>query len=608
MQSGADIVVAADGSGDVRTVQAAIDRAPPGAAQFVIRVKPGRYHEKVRVDADRPPITLVGDDAATTIITFDDSADTRDEHGDRLGTFLSATMTVRADRFEARHIAIENAHGPRSQAVALRVEAARATFYECRILGWQDTLYLARGAHLFEQCRIEGHVDFIFGGAAAFFTRCQIHCRAGGYITAASTPEDQPLGFAFRECIVTADSDPDGTPVNLGRPWRPFASVAFIECELPDAIAPQGWSNWDDPWRERTARFAEYRNRGPGARVDGRASWSKQLSDAEAHAYRAEHLLATNMVAGDDCVARAEQDQVVLFASFREPDGLDGLHLAYSRDGYAWTDLGGGLIVPRAGMERVMRDPCICATPDGTFHLVWTTGWSERGFGHSTSHDLIHWSDQQYVEIMSCEPTCLNVWAPKVRYEQDRRQFMIYWSSTIPGRYPGDELHPKRRNHRPHYTLTRDFETFTTPKVLFDPGHSVIDAVIVDRPDGRFALVFKDERVDQRRLRVAFGTTLFGPFDNVSDPLTPPYSEGPTVLRLPDGNFLVYYDSYGAGCYGAIESRDLKRWTDVSDRITCPLGQKHGTVFPVSATILERLIEHTKTRATKAMTPTTSGR
>ena len=283
-------------------------------------------------------------------------------------------------------------------------------------------------------------------------------------------------------------------------------------------------------------------------------------------------------------------DDVFLFASFREPNGLDGLHLAYSRDGYRWTDLGGSFITPGVGVENLMRDPCICRGFDGTFHLVWTTGWSERGFGHASSRDLLNWSDQQYLQVMSHEPTCLNVWAPKLRFDPARHEYMIYWSSTIPRRYPGDELHPQHRNHRLYYVLTRDFVSFTKPVVFFDPGYSVIDAIILESPDRAFALIFKDERIDRRQLRVAYGSTPLGPFGNITDPITPAYTEGPTALRLGD-RWLVYFDSYRAGCYGAVESTDLVQWTDASWKIQCPPGQKHGTIFTAPASLVEHLVE-----------------
>jgi hypothetical protein len=289
---------------------------------------------------------------------------------------------------------------------------------------------------------------------------------------------------------------------------------------------------------------------------------------------------------------KAEADTIYLFTSFRDPDN-DGLHLAWSEDGYRWTDLGGAFLRPQVGeREKLIRDPSICRTADGVFHLVWTTGWTERGIGYAHSKDLIHWSEQKFIRVMDHEPTTMNTWAPEIRYDPDSRQFLLYWSSTIPGRYPGDELHPKRRNHRIYYTTTPDFATFAPTKVLFDPGHSVIDAILVDLPDGGgYAMVFKDERRPERKLRAAFAPRLLGPYTGLTEPFTAHLTEGPTALRVGD-KWVVYYDDYNRNTYGAAETRDFKTWTDVSDRIAFPPGHKHGTVFAAPRGILAGLKRH----------------
>jgi hypothetical protein len=238
----------------------------------------------------------------------------------------------------------------------------------------------------------------------------------------------------------------------------------------------------------------------------------------------------------------------------------------------------------------MLRDPSICRGPDGTFHLVFTAGWTEKGFGYASSPDLIHWSPQRYIKVMDHEPTTMNAWAPEVSYDETSHTFVVCWASTIPARYPGDELHPLKRNHRMYYSTTRDFQTWTPTKVLFDPGYSVIDGVLVERPGGQegFALVFKDERRPMRRLRVAFSSQRFGPFGDVSEPFTAELTEGPSVLRLGD-RWIVYYDNYSRDTYGAAETRDFKTWTDVSDRVSFPRGHKHGTVLVVPAAIVEGL-------------------
>jgi hypothetical protein len=318
--------------------------------------------------------------------------------------------------------------------------------------------------------------------------------------------------------------------------------------------------------------------------------WCKSVSHVARLACLAPLVLSW-AAAAEASDGKEATDTVYLFTSFRDPDN-DALHLAWSDDGYRWTDLGGPFLRPQVGEEKLIRDPSVCRTPDGVFHLVWTTGWTEKGIGYANSKDLVHWSSQKFIRIMDHEPTTMNTWAPEVRYDAELRQFLLYWSSTIPGRHPGDDLHPKKRNHRIYYSTTPNFETFTPTKVLFDPGYSVIDAILVDLPDGQgFAMVFKDERRPERKLRAAFAPKLLGPYSGITEPFTAHLTEGPTALRLGD-KWIVYYDDYNRETYGAAETRDFKTWTDVSDRISFPRGHKHGTVFTAPRAMLEGLKRH----------------
>jgi pectinesterase len=175
------------------------------------------------------------------------------------------------------------------------VEADRAVFRKCRFLGWQDTLRAdasrgGSGRQYYADCYIEGHVDFIYAGGTAVFDRCHIHVKADGYITAASTPESVPFGYVFLDCKITA-----GTAVEkgfyLGRPWRPFAATAFVRCELPAQVRPEGWHNWGNATNELTARYAEYNNSGPGANPASRAKWSRQLAVEQATGYTVANIL-----------------------------------------------------------------------------------------------------------------------------------------------------------------------------------------------------------------------------------------------------------------------------------------------------------------------------
>jgi len=188
-------------------------------------------------------------------------------------------------------VTLANTAGPVGQALALRADGDRLIFRRCRFLGWQDTLLLNRGRHYFEDCYIEGHVDFIFGAATAFFSRCHIHCLRDGYITAASTPEGTAHGFVFADGRVT--TGPEVVKgVYLGRPWRDFAKTVFIRTELAGNIRAEGWHNWNKPGAEKTTFYAEFANTGPGASPATRAPWAHTLTAIDAAALTPEAALA----------------------------------------------------------------------------------------------------------------------------------------------------------------------------------------------------------------------------------------------------------------------------------------------------------------------------
>jgi pectinesterase len=204
-----------------------------------------------------------------------------------VGTSGSYSTLVEADDFVAENLTFENSAGEVGQAVALRTTGERQAFYNCRMLGWQDTLYTHEGKQYFKDCYIEGRVDFIFGKAVAAFEDCHIHSKNGGFVTAAATPEDKPYGYLFLRCKLTGD----GAKALLGRPWRPYAAVAFINCEIGDHISAVGWDNWRKAENEKTARYVEFGNTGPGADTSKRVSWSKQLTPDEAAKYTVENVL-----------------------------------------------------------------------------------------------------------------------------------------------------------------------------------------------------------------------------------------------------------------------------------------------------------------------------
>jgi pectinesterase len=279
-----EIVVAQDGSGQFRSVQDAIMSVPAGSADkpVIIRIKPGTYKELIYIQHEKRFFQLIGEAAEKTILTFDLHANMTGPNGKPIGTFRTPSTVVDADDFTAQGITFENSAGPVGQALAIRVDGDRAVFRRCRFLGWQDTIFLNRGRQYFEDCYIAGHVDFIFGAATAFFERCRIHCLKNGYITAASTYDNQPFGFVFSNCKITGETVDVKT--YLGRPWRDFSNVIYLNTEMAEVVRPVGWHNWDLPAREKTARYAEFNSSGPGSNTKARAAWTRQLTVKQARA------------------------------------------------------------------------------------------------------------------------------------------------------------------------------------------------------------------------------------------------------------------------------------------------------------------------------------
>ena len=311
----ASAVVAADGSGQFHSLQAAIAAAPagrPGRA-WIIHVRPGVYRERLYVPREQRFLAIVGEDAERTIVTFDLHANVPDTDGRPIGTFRTATAQVDADDFTAEGLTFENAAGPVAQALALRVDGDRAAFRKCRFVGWQDSVLLNRGRQYFEGCFISGHVDFIFGGATAFFDRCAIVVRRDGYVTAASTPDDAAHGFVFSRCTVRGESSGERT-----YPWRSSASVVFLATEMSEVVRPEGWHNWNRPEREKTARYGEHGTTGPGASPGSRVPWARLLSADEAAA-----LTSVAVLGGTDGWDPASQGSVIVAAAKAAPPATD---------------------------------------------------------------------------------------------------------------------------------------------------------------------------------------------------------------------------------------------------------------------------------------------
>jgi len=294
--------------------------------------------------------------------------------------------------------------------------------------------------------------------------------------------------------------------------------------------------------------------------------------------------------------AQTRNKDVYMFCYFKN-NGQDGLHLAYSTDGLKWTALKGdsSFLTPMVSKDKLMRDPCIIRGADGLFHMVWTDSWTDKGIGYASSPDLIHWSEQQQLPVMEKEEGARNCWAPEITYDKTSKNYMIYWATTIKGRFPNpDSLSESGYNHRIYYVTTTDFKTFIPTKLLFNPGFNSIDATIV--PDGkRFIMFFKDETLHpvQKSIKIAYADKLTGPYSKLGEKITGDYwAEGPTTLHI--GNkWIIYFDKYRDHKYGAIMSIDLKTWTEISDQIQLPKGIRHGTIFKITSTELDKIIQST---------------
>ena len=278
---GQDFTVSQDGKGDFKTIQEAINAVPEyRKVETKIYIKNGIYKEKINIPHSKQNIHLIGEDKFKTILTFDDFAQKKNRFGEDIGTSGSASIFIFSDDFKASNLTFENSAGPVGQAVAVRVSSDRAIFDNCRFLGFQDTLYTYQiGARQFYyKCYIEGTVDFIFGSSTAWFEQCELFCKQKGYITAASTPDTIKFGYVFNQCKITGEA----SSFYLGRPWRPYAKVIFMNSSLPSFIEAQGWNNWGKESNEQTTYYVEYNNSGSGAAKNNRVKWAHQLNKTEA--------------------------------------------------------------------------------------------------------------------------------------------------------------------------------------------------------------------------------------------------------------------------------------------------------------------------------------
>ena len=291
--------------------------------------------------------------------------------------------------------------------------------------------------------------------------------------------------------------------------------------------------------------------------------------------------------------SQVSRDSVFLFCYFK--GNGDGLHYAYSENGFKWQALFNDscILKPTVSRDKLFRDPCIIKGADGLYHMVWTVSWNDKGIGYASSKDLVHWSQQQFLPVMMQEDSARNTWAPEITYDPKRREYMIYWASTIKGRFPQKDTGAESGyNHRIYYVITKNFKNFSKTKLLYDPGFSVIDASIV--ADGKQWIMFLKNETrypPEKNIRIATAKKLKGPYSKTGLPITGNYwAEGPTAIKI-NGRWLVYFDKYRDHNYGAVSSSDLIHWTDVSDKVFFPAGVRHGTVLKISGEEFEKIIK-----------------
>lgn len=311
-----ELYVSSD-SGAFATISEALDAAKQyEGMKVMIHIAPNVYNERITVNQNH--ISFIGEDENSTKITYSDAAFDIMPEGDKRGTFRTQSVFIDADDFYACHISFLNEAGQGDkvgQAIAVYADGDRLAFECCRFEGYQDTLFTAplpkkekvpggfkgpkefaprrRGKHLYKDCFISGNIDFIFGGATAYFENCEIfmrgrHNEINGYALAPSTFEGERYGYVFNHCRFTSDCPKQSA--YLGRPWRNFAKAVILNSEIGAHIKKEGWHDWDkkDAWD--TMFFAEYGNFGEGAGEE-RAPFVKILTDEEAAEYTREKVI-----------------------------------------------------------------------------------------------------------------------------------------------------------------------------------------------------------------------------------------------------------------------------------------------------------------------------
>lgn len=317
------IHIAQDGTGNFTTISQALDSLSdyPENKPVTLLIHNGVYKERLTIT--RPHLTIIGESTEDTILTYDLYAQMPSADIGKLGTFRSYSCLIDTHDFTARNLTFENSAGMGpdvGQALAVYADGDRLSFDNCHFLGGQDTLFTAplppkeiepngfvgpkqfaprlSGRHYYRNCYLEGDIDFLFGGAAAYFENCEFFSKNVGkpvnsFVTAASTPEGQEYGFVMDHCRFTSNCPPHSA--YLGRPWREYAKTVLLNCEIGEHICAEGWNDWNKPHAHRTVFYAEYKSYGPSSDMSKRPEWVKRLTDEEA-----EHFSRELVLGGDD--------------------------------------------------------------------------------------------------------------------------------------------------------------------------------------------------------------------------------------------------------------------------------------------------------------------
>ncbi|MBN1515101.1 glycoside hydrolase family 43 protein [Candidatus Sumerlaeota bacterium] len=276
------------------------------------------------------------------------------------------------------------------------------------------------------------------------------------------------------------------------------------------------------------------------------------------------------------------KEQVYLFTSFR--DNGDGLHIAYSEDGLKWTDLNRTFLRPDVG-GKLMRDPFILQGPDGVFHLVWTSGWYDKGIGYASSQDLINWSQQRLIPVMQETPGTKNCWAPEIFYDGLKKEYLITWASDVDE--SASETEAKRvTNNDIYYAVTKDFVTFSQAQPFYAATFNVIDANIIEH-SGRYIMAFKG----QGGIQLAGAFNVRGPYGLLAPMAIIGGTElvGPGFAKIGD-EYILYYMGNGGKTCRASKTLDFDNWTDITSQIQAVSGQTQGSIIKVGKSIADRLM------------------